>query len=462
MKFKKILATGLVASLLGTCFAGCSNNSNSSDKSKKDSGDKEIYFLNFKPEVADYYKNISAAYEKKTGIKVKVKTAASGQYETTLKSEITKSDAPTIFQINGPIGYDNWKNYCADLSDTELYKHLIDKKTAITDENGKGVYGIPYVMEGYGIIYNDAIMKKYFDFSDRAVSISSAKDIKDFDMLKKVAEDMQKNKQKLGIKGVFASTSMSAGNQWRWQTHLADVPFYYEFKQDAPNANPLRTGLKQKDITFKYNENFKKIFDLYIDNSCTQKGLLGAKSVDDSMAEFALGQVAMVQNGNWAWNQIKKVAGNVVKAENVKFLPIYTGMTDDSKQGLCIGTENFFAVNSKMSKEKQKASEDFLYWLFSSDEGKKFVTDQLGFIAPFNTFKEDETPDDPLAKDVVKWMNNKKVTTVPWVTAAFPSEKFKDDFGSALLEYVQGSKNWDAVKETVVNSWKAERTAAEK
>ena len=120
----------------------------------------EVYFLNFKPEVAEVYQKIADAYKKETGNTLKVVTAAAGTYEQTLKSEIAKSDAPVLFQINGPIGYQNWKDYTADLKDTELYKHLSAKSMAVTDAGG--VYGIPYAVEGYGIIYNNAIMDKYF------------------------------------------------------------------------------------------------------------------------------------------------------------------------------------------------------------------------------------------------------------------------------------------------------------
>ena len=183
-------------------------------------------------------------------------------------------------------------------------------------------------------------------------------EIKNFSALKEVVEDMQKNADKLGIKGVFATTSMKTGEDWRWHTHLANIPVYYEFKDN----NVDLSGDKTKTIEFKYSDNFKNIFDLYINNSVTDKKMLGSKIVDDSMAEFALGKVAMVQNGNWAWGQIKNVKGNVVKAENVKYLPIYMGVDGEANQGLCIGTENFFAINSKSTEEEQKAAEDFIYW----------------------------------------------------------------------------------------------------
>lgn len=430
--------------------------SNDEQASNTDATEKvdEIYFLNFKPEIAEVYEKIAADYEAETGVKVKVVTAASGTYEQTLMAEVAKSDPPTIFQINGPVGYNNWKDYCLDLKDTKLYSYLTDKSLAVT--SGDGVYGIPYVVEGYGIIYNNAIMQKYFGLSNKGTDVTSMDQINNFATLKAVVEDMTAHKDELGIEGVFASTSLAAGEQWRWQTHLANIPLYYEFKDNTEFDNTILAGLAANEIEFKYADNFKNIFDLYVNNSCTAKGLLGSQSVNDSMAEFALGKVAMVQNGNWAWSQINGVDGNVVKEEDVKFLPIYTGIAGEEKQGLCVGTENYFAVNSKVSKAKQQASIAFIEWLFSSEKGKSYVTNELGFIAPFNTFTDAEKPADPLAKEVLAWME-KDVTSVVWTFAAFPSENFKNYFGDALLEYVQGGKSWDDVVTVVKDSWKSER-----
>lgn len=450
---KKLLCAVLAAAMVSTMFAGCAGKA--ADSTKTTAAAKEIYFLNFKPEIADQYKEIATEYEKETGVKVKVVTAASGTYETTLKSEIAKTDAPTIFQINGPVGYQNWKDYCTDLSKSKLYSYLTDKTLAVKD--GDGVYGIPYAIEGYGVIYNNAIMKKYFALSNKAVSITSTDQITNYDTFKKVVEDMTKHKAELGIKGVFGSTSLKAGEQWRWQTHLANLPFYYEFKENTQFNNTISAGLAANTIEFKYANNYKNIFDLYINNSCTDKKLLGSKSVDDSMGEFALGNVAMVQNGNWAWSQIAKVSGNKVNQDDIKFMPIYTGVQGEEKQGLCVGTENFFAINKKVSKEKQDASVAFLEWLYSSTKGKDYVTNKLGFIAPFNTFSDSEKPTDPLAKEVLAWMA-KGDTNVSWTFASFPSEEFKNQFGDALLQYAQGNKSWSDVVKTVKDSWASEKS----
>ena len=447
---KKALSVVLVLLMvMGTVFAA-----GSKDKAT------EIYFLNFKPEVAEIYENevIPAFEAENPGYKLKVVTAASGTYEQTFNSEVAKSNPPVIFQVNGPVGLNNQKAVAADLSSTNFYKILADKSMALKLD-GK-VSAIPYAVEGYGIIYNASIMAKYFALPNKNTKVNSMDEINNFATLKAVVEDMQANKDALGIKGVFASTSMAAGNQWRWQTHTVNVPLYKEFLDDAPNANPLATGLAQDTITFKYSDNYKNIMDLYTNNSLTAKTLLGAKTVDESMAEFALGQCAMVQNGNWAAGQILGVAGNKVAAEDIKFLPIYTGIAGEENFGLCVGTENYLCINKNASPEAQKGADVFLTWLFSSATGKNLVSTKLNFITPFNTFSDNDLPADPLSKEVSKWMNKPGVTSVMWIFNAIPSEVWKDNLGDALLQYFEGKLDWATVKATAVDGWKVERSLA--
>ena len=148
---KRALSLILTLVLCLGLFAGCGGTEKGS-----------VYWLNFKPESDEVLQEVAKMYKEETGVEVKVVTAAANTYEQTLKSEIAKSDAPTIFQINGPIGYESWKDYCLNIEDSSFAKLLSDDTLAIRDKNGNGIYAVPYVVEGYGIIYNDAIMKKYF------------------------------------------------------------------------------------------------------------------------------------------------------------------------------------------------------------------------------------------------------------------------------------------------------------
>ena len=413
-----------------------------------------VRYLNFKPEIADKYQELATAYEQETGVKVIVDTAANNTYEQTLMAKMSTNEAPTLFQINGPRGYANWRDYCADLKGTQLYAHLTDKTLAVTD--GDKVVGIPYVVEGYGIIYNTAVTDRYFALADRQTAVQSMDEIHSFASLRTVVEDMQAHKAQLGLQGVFASTSLKSGEDWRWQTHLVNVPVYYEFKERQVDL----TSDDTKELQFQYAEQFKNLFDLYIHNSVTEPKLLGSKTVTDSMSEFALEQCAMVQNGNWAWSQIQDVPGNKVKGENLRYLPLYTGVTGEEQQGLCIGTENFYAINAKADEASQKAAADFIYWMYSSDKGKQYVTHEFGFIAPFDTFTGADKPEDPLARLVMDWMSREGVTSVPWNFTLFPSQTFKENFGNSLLKYAQGTKEWAQVKADMIADWKKESAAA--
>lgn len=441
---KKILLVLLTTFVSLLVIAGCSGNDSTDGGKSDDKG--SVYYLNFKPEIADQIEEMAKAYTDETGVEVKMVTAAGGTYEQTLKAEISKSEAPTIFFINGPVGYKNWSDYTMDLSETDLYSWLLDKEMSVKGEDG-GVYGVPVTVEGYGIIYNKSILEKYFASANKSTDYTTVEEINNFDALKAVVEDMTELKDELGIQGVFSSTSLASGEQWRWQTHLANLPVYYEYKDKSVKS--------LDELEFTYADEYKNIFDLYINNSVVEPTLLGSKTTTDSMTEFALGQSAMVQNGNWAWGQISGTDGNVVKPEEIGYLPIYTGVDGEENQGLSIGTENYLAINGKASEADIQASLDFVQWMYNSEKGKEYIIDVFGFIPTFSTFGEDEIPTDPLAQAVIADMGDESYT-VDWNFVSFPSENFKNEFGNSLLLYAQGQASWDDVVNTVVESWATE------
>ena len=113
---------GLMAGAGAVALAGCGGGQTSGGGDKQAAG--KVYYLNFKPEQDAQWQELAELYTEETGVPVTVMTAASGQYETTLKSEMAKTDAPTLFQVNGPVGLASWKDYCYDLDDTEIMSHL--------------------------------------------------------------------------------------------------------------------------------------------------------------------------------------------------------------------------------------------------------------------------------------------------------------------------------------------------
>ena len=428
----------VVAAMSLGALAACGSSTSGDDAKGK------VYYLNFKPEAADQWTALAKEYTKEKGVEVKVQTAASGTYEQTLKSEIAKTEAPTLFQVNGPVGYQNWKKYTADMSNTDVYKELANQDVALKD--GDKVVGVPYVMETYGLIYNKDILNKYFALD--GAKATSMDEIDNFDTLKAVADDMQARKDELGIKGAFTSAGFDSSSDWRFKTHLANLPLYYEFKDDNVTEQPAT-------IKGTYLPNYKKIFDLYITDSTTDPTQLSAKTGDDANSEFALGEAAFYQNGTWAWTDLQKAG---MKAESVGMMPIYTGVKGEEKQGLATGSENYWCINDKASDADKKATEDFLSWVITSDTGKKAISQDMGFTTPFKTF-DDVKFDNPLTEAAVEDQKSGK-TQVSWNFTMMPSEEWKNKVGQALLEYAQGTGKWDAVKTAFVDGWASEYEAS--
>ena len=440
-KISWVLAMTMAATMLGGCLT---------TSAEESSYDGTIRWLNYKPEVADAMQEIAAAYTEETGIDVQIETAASGQYEATLTARMDSSDAPTIFVIDSINMLNTWKDYISDLSDTELYSMVTDDSYTMNDGNGT-IYGISNALEAWGIIVNKGITDAYFASPNKSTEYTSLDDLYTFDALKAVVEDMTAMKDELGIQGVFGSTSLKAGDDWRYQTHLMNQPLYWEW---GGNENIDLNGAVP-EFTFEYSENYKNILDLYLNNSVTEPNLVGTKTVDDSMAEFALGQCAMIQNGDWAWNTIANTDGRVVEDENVVFIPISCGVEGEENMGLNVTGSQYMCINSQASEEDQAAAEEFLVWLFSSDTGKQLVAEKLQFMTPFSTMS-DATYTNPLYASEAAITEAGK-TAYCAAANLIPDQTWKDNMGANLLMYAQGQMEWDDVVSNAVETWAVER-----
>ena len=396
-------------------------------------GEGKVYYLNFKPEADEAWQNLAKAYTEETGTEVTVVTAASGQYETTLQSEMAKSDAPTLFQVNGPVGLKNWKDYCYDLKDSEIYSQLTSDAYALKD--GESVPGIAYVIESYGLIVNKTLLEKAGYTLD---------DIKSYDQLKAVADDIQSKKDELGIKGAFTSAGMDASSDWRFKTHLANLPIYYEYKDEGVDDAAELKGT--------YLENYKNLFDLYITDSTCDRAELSAKTADDSRNEFVNSEAVFYQNGSWEYAELAKTFSD----EELAMIPIYFGV-DDENQGLATGTENYWCVNKNASEEDIQATLDFMNWCVTSETGTKSMAEDMGFTIPFKTAV---TPTNVFVKQDLE-NTEAGLTPVSWNFTTMPSEEWKNGVGTALTAYAAETGSWDDVVSAFVDNWAMEKALTE-
>lgn len=442
MKAKKLLSLGIAGTMAVALLAGCSSSgSSSSAASSGDTATSEasaasttaagkVYYLNFKPEQDEQWQALAKVYTEQTGVPVTVVTAASGEYETTLMSEMAKSDAPTLFQVNGPIGLANWKDYCYDLTGSDILGQLTSDTYALKD--GDATLGIGYVIESYGLITNKTLLEKAGYTID---------DIKSFEDLKKVAEDITARQDELGF-AAFTSAGMDSSSDWRYKTHLANLPIYFEYQDEGITSTDAFKGT--------YLDNYKNIFDLYINNSTCAPTELAGKTADDSRNEFLAGEAVFYQNGSWEY--VNLTQDGTFTDDDLAMIPIYFGVGDEANQGLCTGTENYWCVNSEAPEEDIQATLDFINWCVTSEEGTKAMANDMGFVIPFKGAQESSN----VFVKQDQEMTAAGKTPVSWNFTTMPSENWKNGVGSALTAYAAGTGDWDGVVTAFVDGWATE------
>ncbi|RHR46273.1 extracellular solute-binding protein [Clostridiaceae bacterium AF18-31LB] len=444
---KRLVALTLTCALAATALAGCGGSTGGDSTASGDStaatetstaatetstAEGSVYYLNFKPEQDQQWQDLAKAYTEETGVPVTVVTAASGNYETTLMSEMGKSGAPTLFQVNGPVGLANWKDYCYDLSGSDIYGQLTSDNYALKE--GDTVYGVAYVIESYGLITNKTLLEKAGYTID---------DIKSFADLKKVAEDITARSSELGF-AAFTSAGMDGSSDWRFKTHLANLPIYFEYQTDGISSTDAIKGT--------YLDNYRDIWDLYINNSTCDPAELSAKTGDDSRNEFLAGDAVFFQNGSWEYGNLTGEDGYT--DDDLAMIPIYIGAGDEANQGLCTGTENYWCVNNQADEADIQATLDFINWCVTSELGTKTMADDMGFVIPFKGAQE--SPNLFVKQDTAYTAEGK--TPVSWNFTTMPSEEWKNGLGQALTAYAadQTDANWDAVVSAFVDGWATE------
>ena len=429
---KKLLSVALCATMVAGLLAGCGSSSKS-DKASSDSKGS-VCWLNFKPEADEALQGIAKTYEKENGVKVKVVTAASGNYNSTLTSEMGKSAAPTLFVVGNQAAVKTWDDYCIDLKDTDVYKELSTDAFNLKDENGK-VASMGYCYESYGIIVNKKLLKKAgYEISD----------IKDFASLKSVAEDIHKRADKLGF-DAFTSSGMDDASSWRFTGHLVNMALFYEGRDDGWKDAPA-------EIKGTYLDNFKNVWDLYINNSKYDKKTLATGGYD-AEAEFKKGEAVFYQNGTWEYDALKKS----ISDDDMQMIPIYCGVEGEEKAGLCSGTENCWAVNAKASKADQKATLEFMKWLVTSKEGTKVMAEQFGAI-PYKKAADSGNVFLKNANDLLEAGNY----NVDWAFNYTPNvDEWRASLVAAMNKYDAGG-SWDDVKTAFVQGWATQYKAANK
>ena len=422
---KKTLAL-ILAAVMALSLVACAKTPANGGTETKGS----VYYLNFKPEADQAWQALAKTYTEKTGVEVKVVTAASGQYDTMLTSELDKSAPPTMFQVGNQGAVNSYGDFCYPLDNTDVMKEMTTQDFNLKNANGETV-SIGYCYEAFGIIVNKALLKQAgYEISD----------ITNFETLKKVADDIHSRAAELGF-DAFSSAGLEGSSSWRFSGHLANMPLFYEFRDEGVTSKPAT-------IKGTYLDNYKAIWDLYITDSATTGAALTTATGDASEAEFGQGKAVFYQNGTWEYSNLTSEKFGM-NADDLTMIPIYCGIEGEEKAGLCTGTENYWSVNKNASEEDIKATLDFLNWVVTSEEGTAMMAEQFG-ACPFQASKAPSNPFSALANEYVAngcypvtWAFNYTPAVNDWRAAVV----------DALGKYTADGGSWDDVKTAFVEGW---------
>lgn len=429
---KKTLAILLAVVMALTLFAACGEKPAPTPKTGS------VYYLNFKPEANDAWQALAKTYTEKTGVPVTVVTAASGTYDQVLTAEMDKDAAPTMFQVGNAGAVRTWGEYCYDLTNTDIMKEMTTDAFNLKNEAGETV-SIGYCYEAFGIIVNKALLKQAgYELTD----------ITNFESLKKVADDIHSRAAELGF-DAFTSSSMSDDSSWRFTGHLANLEYYYESVDD-----PAAWETTPATITGKYMDNYKNLWDLYINNSATDPSALAAGGLD-AQAEFASGKAVFYSQGSWEASGLKDKGMNL---DELAMIPYYCGVEGEEKAGLNCGTENCWAVNAKASEEDIQATLDFMYWCVTDAEASAILVESFGAMPYTNAV----VSSNPFLADANEYAAAGNYN-MWWATNYQPNvDAYRAALVAAMNQYDadQSDANWEKVKTAFVDGWAVQYQAA--
>lgn len=431
---KKVLCAMLAAAMVTASLAGCGSSDNSGENGGKN-GQVTINLYQNKSEIASQLEAAAKTYmEQNPDVKINVESIQGNDYNTNLKAKLLNKDSVDIYAAGDKL--DNLLEYTEDLSDQPWIENVVDGSLDDMTRDGK-VYGLPVGIEGYGLVYNKDIFE--------AAGIDAEK-LTSYDAIDKAFADLQEQIDSGKLSEQFpaleAVEEYAAKESWIPGLHTLNVALANEFTSASE--------LWQKDsIELIYADALKDLVDLETKYTTSKDNPALLNAVDYSSqigGGIAIERVAVVQQGNWIGPEVRGISEEM--SEKLGMLPIpLKGVKEDS---IATGISIYWCVNSQSSDEKKQASKDFLNWLFQSDDGKKIIVDDFGFIPAFTNYDEIEISD-PLSKEVQRYINEGK--TMPWVMGGFPSG-YETQAAADFQGYFNGDYDWSGCVEKLKKDFK--------
>jgi raffinose/stachyose/melibiose transport system substrate-binding protein len=365
---KKSLILVLIG--LAVIFSACSKGS----KEKTDGNG--IVIFQSKVEITTQLEAAARAYQQESGVPVEVWSTTGDDYFHQLRTRIANNQEPTLFSVGFGTEVNQIANYLDNLGDLPFVK---DIAAPMLGKAGDRIVGIPYTVEGFGLVYNKSLI--------------NPEAVRDYGSFVRM---LQEQKAK-GINGFGLSQE-----SYFLIGHILNAPFAV-----MPNMEEYMDRLAKGQVKMADTPEFQEFARFYAairDNSYNPLEV----NYDKECGDFATGKTASIHQGNWCYNMFADYNINF----EMGLMPFPLGGNDK----LAVSVPTVWAVNSQVPEAQRKLAKDFLTWLYTSETGKRFVTEEFGFIPVVKGMTSAKM--DPLSAEVSRYATEGK--TIPWATSLYP------------------------------------------
>lgn len=350
MKRKHAVSAVLVVSMLAAVILpGCGSDEND--------GKTEIEILQYKPEAATYFDQVEDEFNASHD-DIHLTISSPNDASTIMRTRFVREDYPDIIGIGGDINYSYYvdADILADVSDypgiTNVKQAYIDILEGLEITPKDGTYGVPYVANAAGILYNKDM------FEEHGWEIPET-----WGELIDLCEEIQ-------AEGI--------------------LPFYFGFRDTwtclAP-WNSLAVDLAPADTCKQVNAGETTFSEEYKETAekCMELVSYGpddpfAYGYNDACTAFANGESAMYPIGSYAVPQILSVNPEM----NIDSF-VTPGNDDASKNTLNSGVDLMFAVTADC--ENKEAAYEVLDFLMADENIQAYIDAQNAVPCKEGDFK---------------------------------------------------------------------------
>ena len=357
LQFKKIKYIALSVLLITTTFVffGCGKNKNIIS----------INFLSHKMEQHEAFLNLIKKYkENHKNIDIKIESVErETDYFAKLKSSFTSGKGPDLFNLSSYAKMREYEDKLKDISDMPLIQKM---DGVLKNQAGKEVL-IPECYEGLGYIVRKDI------FEEAGVDVNT---MKTFNGLEKGFETLLNKMPLKNFKNLKAVLGVPGAEMWVFGNHMIIPALNEEFKSPEQAYNSKTFEFKGKDL-------YKNILDFQL--KYAQKNNLVSSNLQTVVENgIFTGKFAALLQGTWLHTLIKeyekKNKNNLSK--KLAILPYSTPKDGDNEGKFPVYVGQYFAINKDVTQEQYKAIQEFLEYLYTTEEGTKILTEEFGFISP--------------------------------------------------------------------------------